>query len=376
MLPSQRHLFEVPRDVAYFNNGSFTPLPLQVRAAGEAGVAAKSTPWLMDEGAIKQRAEAVRAAAAGFIGATADDIAIINSAAYGVATAAANLPMPAGTRVLIIEGEFPSQSLEWARRAQLAGAVLDVVPRPAHGDWTTALLDAIARPGAPPISIAALTPLDWTTGSLIDLEQLAAPLRSQGAAIVVDATHAAGLLALDVKRLGADFLVFPTYKWLLGPYTLAFLYVAPHRQTGTPLEQYGYNHTAGPEPFSGQRSELIPTARRFDMGERYNPVSLPMGLAGMELLHGWGREAVAVRLRWLTDQLAEAATAKGFTPVPRHLRPPHVLGLRPPAGMDANAVVAALSMAQVHVAARGGAIRVTPHVFNDEDDVERFATAL
>ena len=375
-LPSQRHLFEVPRQVAYLNNASYTPLPRCVREAGAAGVAAKSMPWLMDPDATQQRVEAVREAAGEFVGAAASDIAIVHSAAYGVATAAANLPVGPGARILLIAGEFPSQSLEWARRAELHGAMLDVVPRPADGDWTAALLARIEQPGLPPVGIAALTPLDWTDGTLIDLEALAPALRRQGAAIVVDATQGAGILPLDVGRIGADYLVFPTYKWLLGPYTLAFLYVAPHRQDGTPLEQYGANRVGGGMPFTGRLGPPVPTARRFDMGQRSNPVSLPMALAGMELLKGWGRQPVADRLRHLTDSLAEAAKASGLVAVPRAIRAPHILGLRPPPGIAVAGLVARLAEQEVYVADRGDSMRIGAHVFNDDADVDHFAAAL
>ncbi len=375
MLPSHRELFEIPRDIAYLNNGAFTPLPRPVREAGEAGVAAKSAPWTMDAEAIRRGAEAVRAAAARFIGASADDIAIVPSAAYGVATAAANLPVEQGTRILMIEGEFPSLALQWAELAAARGATLDVVRRPAQGDWTAALMARIAEPGLPPVGIAALTPLVWTDGSLIDLHAIIPALRDQGAAIVVDATQAAGVLPLDVRQLSADYLVFPTYKWLLGPYTLAFLYVAPHRQGGSPLEHYAWNHEGGAEPFAGRAGPLIESARRFDMGQRFNPVSLPMALAGMELLHRWGQEPLAERLRRTTDALAEAAEASGFRPVPRNIRPPHLLGLRAPNGA-AGRIVTALAAEGVHVAERGGTIRVGAHIYNDEEDVTRFASSL
>ena len=375
MLPSQRHLFEIPRDVAYLNNASYTPLPRSVRQAGEAGAAAKSQPWLMDHDAIAQTVEAVREAAAGFIGATVDDIAIVHSAAYGIATAAANVPITRDTRILLVEGEFPSQALEWARRAAETGAMLDVVPRPADDDWTAALLARIAQPGLPPVGIAALTPLHWTDGTLIDLERLAPALRAQGAVSVVDATQAVGILPVDVGRIAADYMVFPTYKWLLGPYTLAFLYVAPARQGGTPLEQYGANRIGGAEAFTGRLGDPIATARRFDMGQRNNPVNLPMALAGMQLLRSWNRDAVVARLRSLTDCLAAAAAACGFQPVPSSLRSPHIVGLRTPAGLDTATVVASLARQGVHVADRGG-IRIGAHVFNDEGDIARFTTAL
>ncbi len=375
MLPSHRELFEIPREVAYLNNGAFTPLPRPVCDAGHEGVSAKSTPWTMDPERTRCGAEAVRAAAARVIGATADDIAIVPSAAYGVATAAANLPIGRDTRILLIEGEFPSLALQWAELAAARGAMLDVVRRPADGDWTAALLARIAAPGLPPVTIAALTPLVWTDGSLIDIEALVPALQNVGAAIVVDATQGAGVLPLDVARLGADYLVFPTYKWLLGPYTLAFLYAAPHRQNGVPLEHYAVNHEGGAEPFTGHVGKLIASARRFDMGQRFNPVTLPMALAGMELLHGWGREALAERLRGTTDRLAEAAEACGLEPVQRRFRPPHLLGLHAPVRRAAE-IVEGLAHHGVFVAERGGVIRVGAHIFNDEVDVDRFATRL
>ena len=376
MLPSQRPLFEIPREVAYLNNASYSPLPRAVRQAGGAGVAAKSAPWAMDPGAIAAQAEAVRAAAARLVGATADDIALIPSVAYGVATAAANVPIAPGSRILVAEGEFPSQSYEWARQAALHGAVLDMTPRPADGDWAAALLARVEAPGLPPVSVAALTPLHWTDGALIDLSRVTPVLRRAGAAIVVDVTQAAGILELDAAALGADFIVFPTYKWLLGPYTLAFLYAAPARQGGRPLEHHGSNHTGGTDPFAGHVPALLPSARRYDMGERFNPVSLPMALAGMDLLWSWGQAAVASRLRMLTGALAVEAEALGWTAVPAAMRPPHILGLRPPPGTDVTATVARLAERRVFVAERGGGMRLGVHAFNDQQDVAQFAAAL
>src|SRR5207244_1211745 len=72
---------------------------------------------------------------------------------------------------------------------------------------------------------------------LVDVEKVGAALRQRGAAFLVDATHSTGVLTTDVKRLDPDFVIFPTYKWLLGPYGRAFLYVAKRHQGGIPLEQ-------------------------------------------------------------------------------------------------------------------------------------------
>ena len=375
-LPSPRALFDILDGVTYLNNASYTPIPHPVRRAGEAGVAAKAAPWAMEGDAITRQADAVRAAAGQWIGAAAEDIALAPSVAYGVATAAANLPIPAGSRILLMEGEFPSHAFEWSRRASASGAAIDMVAMPADGDWTAAIGARLQEPGLPPVSVAALTPLHWTSGAQIDLAALTPLLHDHDAAIVLDLTQAAGILPIDVVALGADFAMFPTYKWLLGPYTLAFLYAAPHRQAGTGLEQHGGNRAGGAEPFTGQLPPLVPSARRYDMGERFNPVSLPMALAGMELLASWNHDALIARLRWLTDELAAAAERAGWRPVPRAARPPHILGLRPPPGVAASAAVAALARDGVHVADRGGMMRLGVHAYNDESDLAQFARAI
>ncbi|MBO1076238.1 aminotransferase class V-fold PLP-dependent enzyme [Roseomonas marmotae] len=364
-LTSQRHLFDIPRRIAYLDGAAYSPVPRSVRAAGEAGMLTKSEPWAHPSRAAEW-AERTRSAAARLIGAEAGDIAIIGSISHGMATAARNLELAAGTRLLRVQDEFPSVSMIWDRMAAERGAVLDVVPRPADGDWTSAVLEAIARPGAPPVGVACLTPLHWSDGAIIDLDRIAPALRAQGAALVVDATQAVGAMPVEVARWRPDFLAFPTYKWVLGPYSLAFLYAAPHRQSGLPLEENNGNRPGG---------DFAPGARRYDKGERNDPVNLPMAATGMELVASWGTGAVADRLRALTDQLAGAAEAFGLAALPRPLRAPHILGLRIPGGMPAG-LIDALAAEGVHASDRLGVLRVSPHVWADAEDLELFQAAL
>ena len=122
--------------------------------------------------------------------------------------------------------------------------------------------------------------MHWSDGGLIDLDKVAAALRRQGARFLIDATQSAGVLAMDVTRLDPDFVIFPTYKWLLGPYGRAFLYVAKRHQDGIPLEQ-----TAGGRRDVRAENEVyftdlsyVPDARRFDMGERDHFISLEMAV--------------------------------------------------------------------------------------------------
>ena len=137
---------------------------------------------------------------------------------------------------------------------------------------------AIERSGAPPVSLASISSVHWSDGGLIDVDKVGAALRQRGAAFLIDATQGAGVLAMDVQRLDPDFVIFPTYKWLLGPYGRAFLYVAKRHQNGIPLEQTsaGRSRRAENAVYFTDVS-YVPDARRFDMGERDHFVSMGMG---------------------------------------------------------------------------------------------------
>jgi selenocysteine lyase/cysteine desulfurase len=366
MLGCQRDLFDVPREVAYFNCASFSPIPHPVRLAGEAGAAVKAQPWRIDHSGAP--AERVRAAAAALIGARADDLALVGSVSHAIETAARNLPVPPGSRILHLAREHSSNVLPWRRTAAgVAGATVEAVEPASPGEpWTEAVLAAIARPRAAPPAIVAVSPLHWTDGALVELDRIAPAVHAAGAALVVDATQAVGAMPVDVARWRPDFLAFPTYKWLLGSYNLAFLYAAPHRQGGTPVEPNGYNTAPDGIP--------LPGARRYDMGERNNLVTLPMAEAALGLVAGWGVSAIAARLAWLTGRLAEEAARLGL-PLPEGPRAGHILGLRLPRGLPPG-LVAALAAAGVHVADRQGVLRLGPHLHNDEADLARFAAAL
>lgn len=362
-LPCQRHLFEVPDAVAYLDAAAWSPLPRAVREAGETGLLTKSRPWSHPREAVAGEAERARAAAAALIGAQADDVAIVGSISHAMATVAHNLAPAPGGRALRVADEFPSLCYAFDRLAAERGLSVEIVPRPADGDWTAALLAAVTRPGAPPLAIATLTPLHWADGTVIDLDRLAPAVHATGAALVVDATQAVGAVPVDVARWRPDFLAFPTYKWALGPYGLAFLYAAPHRQDGTPIEANNGNRP----PAAG--------ARRYDKGERNDPVALPMAATGMELIADWGVPAVAVRLRELTDRLAEGAAALGLATAPGVLRAPHILGARMRGGVP-DGLIARLRERDVFVSDRLGVLRISPHVWADEADVDRCVIAL
>ena len=377
MLPSQRALFDIPRAVCYLNAAAWGPLPLRSLAAGRIGVARKGQPWTLDPQFPAAQYARARGAAARLIGADPGDVALISSVSYGVATAAKLLRLPPGSRVLLLGDDHSSPVLEWLTRAEAADLRIDILARPEDGDWTAALLAAIARPGVAPPALASISSVHWSDGGAVDLDRVAPALRACGAALLVDATHAAGVTPLDVRALDPDFLVFPTYKWVLGPYGRAFLYIARRHQDGIPLEQtaYGRRGVNAEQATYLADTGFVAGARRFDMGERDHFVSLEMAAIGMEMVAEWGAGAITARLAWLTARLAAGLGDLGLLlPDPR-VRAPHVLSVAFPRGMPAG-LVDRLAAENVHVAARLGRIRISPHVYNDEADVERFVTVF
>ncbi|WP_353212851.1 aminotransferase class V-fold PLP-dependent enzyme [Rhodovarius sp.] len=377
MLACQRDEFDIPRDVAYLNAASWSPLPRAVQEAGRAGIARKAQPWSITGAHIAGQCSRARNAAARLIGAAAEDIALIPSISYGVAMAGRILPIPAGSRVLVLGDDHSSPVLEWLQHAPRGGYVVESVARPANGDWTATLLEAIARPGAAPLALVSISSVHWADGGLIDLAAVAQAQRAAGAMLLVDATHHAGVLPLDVVALDPDILIFPTYKWVLGPYGRAFLYIARRWQDGVPLEQTGSSRRRVSSETTPYMADLGFTdgAQRFDMGERDHVIGLEMASVGMELMAEWGTAAISARLSWLNGLLAEGLAGSGVELPPPATRAPHVLSLGFPGGMRPG-LIEALAERQIHVAPRLGRLRISPHVYNDEADVAAFLAAF
>jgi selenocysteine lyase/cysteine desulfurase len=336
-------------------------------------VARKGRPWLLDNDFAAQQYDRVRKAAAALINAAPEDVALISSVGYGVSTAAKVFAVPTGSRVLVLQDDHSSAVLEWLTRAEASGFSVETVRRPEDGDWTQALLTAIERPGSVPVAIASISSVHWSDGGVVDLGRVARALRAKGGALLIDATHSVGVLDIDVKKLDPDFVAFPTYKWLIGPYSRAFLYVAKRHHYGVPLEQTSYGRRAvrAEQDVYFTDTSYVGDARRFDMGERDHFISMEMAAIGMEMMAQWGRPAIVERLAMLTARLAEGLRRSGVDIPDARVRAPHILSLGFRSGMPQN-LIARLAAENVFVAQRLGRLRISPHVYNDEADVDRF----
>jgi len=373
MLPSQRHLFDIPENVAYLNCAYMSPLMKPVIEAGATGLARKAHPWELTPDKFFAGSDEFRATAAQLLDCSADCVAIVPSASYGTATAARNLSVRKGQTILVLDEQFPSNYYPWQRLAEENNASLKIVPWPEDHDWTEAVLRHLAAD----VAIAALPQVQWTSGGRLDLVRIGAACRQLGAALALDLTQSLGAFPFSVREVQPDFAVAANYKWLMGPYTTGLLYVAPKWHGGRPLEE-NWIQRANARDFTSlilYTEDYDEGARRFDMGERSNFALLPAATRAIKQLLEWNVTLISETAGALNRQLASAAAELGFSSPPEHLRAPHYLCLRRKAGVPRE-LPEILAREKVFVSVRGSSIRVTPHVYNSAADAERLISCL
>jgi selenocysteine lyase/cysteine desulfurase len=371
-LPSQRELFDIPDDVAYFNCASIAP---QLRAAGEAAAAAlarRAQPWRIRSQDWFSEVEERRALFARLAGVDPEGVALVPATSYGLAVAAANLEARPGQRVLVLAEDYPSNWYTWQRFARRTGATLAAVEREDGQSWGEAVVEAVDERTA----VVAVLAAHWTDGGAVDLTAVGARARQAGAALVVDASQALGAMPLDLAAIRPDYLVSVGYKWLLGPFALGYLYVGEDRRDGVPLEE-NWISRLGSEDFAAlvdYQDRYQPGARRFDVGQRTHFETTPMAVAALRQLLDWEVPRIAATLGRLTGRIQREVEAIGL-PLTTGDRVPHMLGIGLPERAR-GAVAGALADAGVFAGVRGSSLRVSPHLWTTDQDIERLVGAL
>ena len=211
----------MPKDIAYLNCAYMSPQLRPAREIGERAVSRKSRPWEITPDHFFEDVEMVRTLFARLVGGDAEGVAIVSSVSYGIAVAAANIPVREGEKIIILEDQFPSNVYQWRELASRSGATLVTVPRP---KTSTGPVPCLGRSTSGTAVVAAPN-CHWTDGSLVDLARVGEKAREAGAALVVDGIQSLGARPFDVSEVRPDFLVAASYKWLLGPYGIGFMYV-------------------------------------------------------------------------------------------------------------------------------------------------------
>lgn len=350
--------------------------PRRVLEATLAGARYRSEPWRITPADFFSEVEKLRAAFARLVHCSADNIAIVPSAGYGVAIAAANIELKSGDLVLAMYDQFPSNYYSWRRKALAADAEIHIVNREAGQTWAEALAAAIDELGDR-IAVATLEGHHWASADAVDLGAVIPKLREVGARVVLDLTQTIGACPLDIGKLAPDFMVAAGYKWQFSPYGVAYFYVDKNHFDGIPIEE-GWINRDGAADFS-RLAEFTdayqPGARRYDVSEKSSFSNIAGALAGQEVLAEWGVETIAATLAGTNERIATILDSHGFETVPENRRGPHFQGARLPK-TDPRKLAAKLIEQGVYASVRGDNLRVAPHLYTDEEDLARFDRAL
>jgi selenocysteine lyase/cysteine desulfurase len=380
VIASQRDLFPLPAGTHYLNCAYLSPLARPVEEAAIRALMSRRDPAALVAAHYFTGADRVRERFARLV--NGDDprrVALIPAVSYGMATVARNLPLERGQNVVVARGQFPSNVYAWRRLCAEHGAELRTVDPPQAlagrgAGWNQRLLEAVdGRTG-----LVALGHVHWADGTRFDLEAIRERAADVGAALVVDGSQSVGALPFDLERVRPDALVCAAYKCMMGPYGLGVAWYGPRFDDGVPLEETWLGR-GGSEDFSGlveYRDDYQPGAVRFDMGERSSFVLVPMLEAALDLLLGWRPEGVQAYCEALLRQPLAELASRGWWAEEPAWRGWHMLGLRRPGGFDRPRLEAALDERGVTVSIRGDAVRISPSVYNDPDDVAALVEAL
>jgi selenocysteine lyase/cysteine desulfurase len=383
----------------YLANCSQAPQSLPVRTAIQTFLESWAELGMHWGGWIEE-VERARAAFAALIGAQPEDIAIGASVSQLIASLASALAQPKAPRRRILSSvvEFPGVGQAWhaAARAvpgwrldlltgnedqvieadRLAAARASLPLRHTHPSvvvsaqqFVTALDETTALVSAPLVS--------YTNGALLDAQAVVAAAHAQGTLVLLDAYQGAGSVPIDVRASQVDFLVAGALKYLMGTAGIAFLYASPQVRQQLEPTITGWFGRVNPFDFNSAGLDYAPGASRFDLG---TPPLINgfAARAGIELAHAAGVAEIKAQIDRLSRLAYRAAPARGL----------HILG--PQAGTPKGAITAidagsperahwledALRTRGVIASARGEALRLAPHGFTLESELEEALDAL
>ena len=390
--------FRLPPDIHYLNCAYMSPTPRVVEEAGMQAIIASRNPTQLDGRDFFAPADRIRALFAALVGSDRPgQVSLAAAASYAIATAARNIPVGRGDRMVVLDEQFPSNMYTWRRLAADSGAELAVVRRGGTGgagaggtggagvggsaaggnapaSWTAAVIDAMT----PETRLVSVPHVHWTDGSLLDLIAIGQRARDCGAWFVVDATQSLGALPFDVRTAQPDMVVAAGYKWLLGPYSTALAWWSERMLGGVPLEENWINRR-GSENFAAlvdYEEAYADGAIRYDVGERSNFLLLPMLEAALRLVSDWTPASIQSYCETLVGEPLAHLAEHGFRVDAAAERASHLFGIRLPAGLEPERARQALSDADVYVSVRGTAIRVAPHLYNTPRDLDALVDVL
>jgi cysteine desulfurase/selenocysteine lyase len=362
--------FPITRKYAYFDNAAVGPLSTRVVEATRRVLEEKCDGDLHWE-SWETTAEETRKSIAVLIGASADEIALVHSTSEGVSIVANGLSYEKGSNIVTCDMEFPSNLFPWQALAKRQGLELRVI----RGRDGFLRMEDFVQAIDQKTKVVAVSHVQYSNGFRINLEELSKVAHENNAYLATDAVQAVGEMPVSVSELGVDFLETSGYKWLLSPISTGFLYVRRAVLEELWPTIVGYRSDEELTEYRFRELSLAHTARRYEAGQLNFP-----GFAGMKesiaLLQEIGLDSIWARIISLVDRLVEGLKRNANVKVRSYLQPEHRSGIVNLACQDPESVVKRLQEHAVIISVRGGGLRISPHFYNTEDEVDKLLWGL
>lgn len=367
--PAVRERFPVLGRKAYLNSCSCGALATDVSAALQNYIEdrlEKGTDWDY----WVARNTATREAVADFLGAKAGEVAITASASAGINSIASALSFSNSRRkVVISDFEFPTNAQIWYAQVPRGAEIVRVKEEDGYIP-VERFEEAIDEETL----IVAITHVCFRNGARLDIPAISEIARQKGALLLVDGYQSLGTCEFDVRRAGADFVVGGMVKYLLGTAGIGFLYVREELIRQLVPTVTGWFAQSDIFAMDTTRYSPADDARRFEMG---TPpiVNCYAAEAGLKVLADYGMPFIDARIRELTAEIVAEAKRAGYVlAVPEDpARHGALITLR---AHDDNALVANLESNGVVTSCRAGNLRISPHFYNDQGDIDALMREL
>ncbi len=379
MLTSQKHLFSLDPKVTYLNNAYRGPLLKASEQAALADLEKMRNPHLLKSDDFFTEVEEVKSLFANLVNCPAKQVALIPSTSYGFACVLNNWNPGKGKKAITVTDEFPSGYFSLQRWAEEHESPLVAIgPGPEKegigNSWNQRILEEIDSN----TGVVLISSVHWMNGVKFDLKQIGERCRAVGACLIVDGTQSVGALPIDVLDCKIDALICATYKWLLGPYSLAMAYFSERFNEGKPLEESWMNRKNS-RNFSGlteYQSDYLAGASRYDVGETSHFLTLPILKKSLEQILAWDPSRMQEYAGVLKQALVGFQANRNLPLEVNEFTANHLFSLPLPAGQDLNQVRSILEKEQISVSVRGSSLRVSINVFNEEKDIDHLIRVL
>jgi cysteine desulfurase / selenocysteine lyase len=374
---SAREEFGGLGDRAWLNCAHQAPLPDVAVAAAREALHDKRSPWRIADPDFAAVPDGLRHALARLIGAPGDEVVLANSTSYGLELLARTLPWRRGDEVLLVDGEFPATIYPWLPLRERGVTVRLLRPK---GQAPTP--EELAAELSPATRLFCSSWVFSFTGAAVDLDGLGAICRERGVWFVVNGSQAVGARPIDVRATPIDALVSAGFKWLCGPYATGFAWIRSElRKALTYAPAYWLTHQLARPGGLERRPEYELEdvgARAYDVFCTANFLTFRPWTASIELLLEWGVERVAAIDQRLVGRLLAGLEGSPLTVLSPREEPDRstLVFVSHERESENERLQARLQKAGVDVALRSGALRLSPHFYNDERDVDRALEAL